>query len=421
VQYDPECSDYGYTSSRCFVRICEPSFSSPDEVATTKIHEFEHVRQKQAGRWGPGNVPQPCTDDFHRLEYEAYQAEINADFGRRTSLSIDSKIMILERKIEHLQAMIDNLGIRLRGDKLKRALPGTDVETEVTLTNDAELERAVEAAFPNQAGWATFPPVASCLLAAGRDTTFSMTVAVPPEAELGMGNEVFGDAFAPDGSQASDIFFIHVIPAVDVTKGSNVSGQPGTWVEVHFTLTNESSSPSAVEAIVSSTLGWALETNHWALVLEAGEVADLQTSVMIPPGAPHVTDLLTCTAFLPADPTQTDHDWLYAETEAATTGVGGREDLALAMMPAVPNPLVGQTTLRFVLPAEGPVELGIYDVAGRRVRTLMRPGDGTVAAGVHTARWNGTDEHGARVASGVYFARLRAAERGVVRRIVVLK
>ena len=80
VQYDPECSDYGYTSAECYIRICEPSFTSPDEVATTKIHEFEHQRQKQAGRWGPGNTPQACTYEFHSLEFDAYEAELKKKY-----------------------------------------------------------------------------------------------------------------------------------------------------------------------------------------------------------------------------------------------------------------------------------------------------------------------------------------------------
>ncbi len=419
VQYDPECTDYGYTSSRCFVRICEPSFTSPDDVATTKIHEFEHVRQKQAGRWGPGNVPQVCTFEYHQLEFGAYEAEMDADFGKRTSLSLDTKIEILQRKAEHLQGMIDDLGIKIGDEKVRRTLQGSSVETQVTLTNDAQLARTVGGMFENQQSWMTTPPAFSCFLDAERETTFTMTVQVPPGAPLNSGNEVMGHANAPGGVMASDFFFVNVIPAVDVKKGSNVSGQPGEWVEFHFTLRNEGPASDQFDANVSSVLGWPLAQSHWLVTLGPGESADLQSSVLIPSGAPHTTDLLTCTAFPPVDPAQVDHDWLYAETEAGAAEVGGRQDLSLALMPAVPNPFTGQTLLRFVLPASGPVDLGIYDVAGRRVRVLVSPAE-PVAPGAHTVRWDGTDDHGTRVASGMYFARLRACDRGVVRKMVVL-
>jgi len=47
--------------------------------------------------------------------------------------------------------------------------------------------------------------------------------------------------------------------------------------------------------------------------------------------------------------------------------------------------------------------LSVYDVAGRHVRDIV---DGTVDAGEHAARWDGTDRAGRPVASGIYFCRL---------------
>ena len=68
-----------------------------------------------------------------------------------------------------------------------------------------------------------------------------------------------------------------------------------------------------------------------------------------------------------------------------------------------PNPFGPSTTVAFSTPQAGPVRLAVYDISGRLVRTLL---DGSVEAGPRTASWDGTDRHGCRVGSGVYFCRL---------------
>lgn len=68
-----------------------------------------------------------------------------------------------------------------------------------------------------------------------------------------------------------------------------------------------------------------------------------------------------------------------------------------------PNPFNPATEIHFVLPAGGHAELRIYDVAGRRVRDLSA---GALAAGSHAVRWDGRDERGHNVTSGVYLVRL---------------
>lgn len=73
------------------------------------------------------------------------------------------------------------------------------------------------------------------------------------------------------------------------------------------------------------------------------------------------------------------------------------------VLAASPNPFNPQTTLRFALPQDGPCSLAIHDLQGRRVRTLV---DGVRPAGDHALLWDGRDEGGAAVASGIYFARL---------------
>lgn len=98
------------------------------------------------------------------------------------------------------------------------------------------------------------------------------------------------------------------------------------------------------------------------------------------------------------------------------TGVGATPVAAMRLA-ASPNPFGGSTTLRFELDGAQPVTLAVYDARGRMVQRIA---SGPRAAGTHEAAWHGTDERGARVASGVYFARLESPGRAAVTRRVVL-
>jgi len=69
-----------------------------------------------------------------------------------------------------------------------------------------------------------------------------------------------------------------------------------------------------------------------------------------------------------------------------------------------PNPFAEVTSLRLVLPCAESIDLGVFGITGRRVRTLCR---GVMAAGGHRFEWNGRDAAGRRVPGGVYFIRLR--------------
>ncbi|MEM1126110.1 MAG: S8 family serine peptidase [Bacteroidota bacterium] len=76
-----------------------------------------------------------------------------------------------------------------------------------------------------------------------------------------------------------------------------------------------------------------------------------------------------------------------------------------AANPSFPNPGTPPLTITYQLPAQGTVTLRVYDLLGREVRTLI---DGTIPPGPGQAIWNGRDNAGTPVASGVYFYRLIA-------------
>jgi subtilisin family serine protease len=70
-----------------------------------------------------------------------------------------------------------------------------------------------------------------------------------------------------------------------------------------------------------------------------------------------------------------------------------------------PNPFNPITTIRFDLARRTGVRVEVFDISGRKVRTLARREFG---AGAHEAVWNGTDDRGAPVSSGVYVYRVSA-------------
>jgi hypothetical protein len=90
----------------------------------------------------------------------------------------------------------------------------------------------------------------------------------------------------------------------------------------------------------------------------------------------------------------------------------------IALDAPAPNPAVRSSAIEFVLPANGPVALGIYDVQGKRVRDLI---SGEQAAGRHRVTWDGHDGSGHLAPAGVYFYRLEAAGSRIARRLVWLR
>ncbi len=92
--------------------------------------------------------------------------------------------------------------------------------------------------------------------------------------------------------------------------------------------------------------------------------------------------------------------------------------MAFRTYPNYPNPFNPSTTLRFDLPKPGRTTLSIYALDGSLVRTLV---DAELPAGRHGAVWLGRDQKGQRVASGVYFWRVRSAAGVETRRMTLVK
>jgi hypothetical protein len=103
----------------------------------------------------------------------------------------------------------------------------------------------------------------------------------------------------------------------------------------------------------------------------------------------------------------------------ATSGIeGGAVAERPALLANFPNPFNPKTTIAYELPEAGHVAVRVYDVAGRLVRVLD---DAEREAGPHSIAWDGTDDAGVGVGSGVYFCRLETGDRVETRSMVLLK
>ncbi|UCE65425.1 MAG: S8 family serine peptidase, partial [Candidatus Zixiibacteriota bacterium] len=83
-----------------------------------------------------------------------------------------------------------------------------------------------------------------------------------------------------------------------------------------------------------------------------------------------------------------------------------------------PNPFNPGTEIGFALPEKSDVNLTIYDLLGRRVRTLI---SAELDAGYHTIAWNGDDSSGKSVSSGIYFYKIEAGDFRMTRKMIMLK
>lgn len=110
------------------------------------------------------------------------------------------------------------------------------------------------------------------------------------------------------------------------------------------------------------------------------------------------------------------HDVWLIKTAGGSTGIA--EIAVNRLAQNFPNPFNPTTTIRFALVESGDVALSIYDVSGQQVRSLV---DEWRSAGRHSIVWDGRDDAGRQVASGVYVYRLRAGQFSRSAKMVITK
>jgi len=156
------------------------------------------------------------------------------------------------------------------------------------------------------------------------------------------------------------------------------------------------------------------------LNINQGETVELSEEFSVP--SPLVIDRCKLIVWVQAD--QSNLEVL----QAAQVEIGDLMtsiDDDLADLPAnfqldqnYPNPFNANTTIGYTIQNGGEASLAIYDLAGRKVADFL---NGNQSAGNYQVIWDGTDNYGQVVSSGVYFYRLQAEGKSETRRMMLLK
>lgn len=116
---------------------------------------------------------------------------------------------------------------------------------------------------------------------------------------------------------------------------------------------------------------------------------------------------------------QGNFDNVRLNDSSASTGVDPRIPAPKLQLEARPNPFAAATRVQFSLAGSSPVVLRVLDVSGRAVRTLLDAS--TLGAGVHEAVWDGVDDSGVRMGSGLYFLRIETDEGVQAERVLLVR
>jgi hypothetical protein len=172
--------------------------------------------------------------------------------------------------------------------------------------------------------------------------------------------------------------------------------------------------PGGLELIAAHTVAWRRNLEEDMDYYSVYVSEDSSTSLESADFVGHTID----TCFVLSDTTSgyyvlvTATDFAGNESGASDvvwncTGVRGTPPTRYFLAQNVPNPFNPTTSIKFGVPEAGPVILSIHGVDGRQVACLV---DGRYEPGVYVKAWDGRDDNGREVSSGVYFARMEAAD-----------
>jgi hypothetical protein len=127
-----------------------------------------------------------------------------------------------------------------------------------------------------------------------------------------------------------------------------------------------------------------------------------------------------------SDSSNTFSGWLLDDIALYSTGIETKLDSDAKMLQPTqyilfdnyPNPFNPETAIEYELPQAGSVRLEIYNMLGQKAKTLI---DQNQAAGIHRAIWDGKNDVGEAVTSGVYLYRLETANFKATKRMVLIR
>ncbi len=225
---------------------------------------------------------------------------------------------------------------------------------------------------------------------------------------------------------------------MDATEANgNANTPPATWLHVPL---NPGRAADVWEMLLDAgtSYGWTVVREQGQSELElrifpptaGGIYGRFESAGVSTPVGPDVAQLAytaTATGYHPVVVSRTTGDYAVYESayslrwnEGAPVDVPGQiaEIFELSFRGAAPNPARERAALWYSVSERTPVRLEIFDLEGRRLRTLV---DEPMDAGPHVAAWDCTDAGGVRVGPGIYWARLTAQGRTLAKRMTIVR
>jgi hypothetical protein len=85
--------------------------------------------------------------------------------------------------------------------------------------------------------------------------------------------------------------------------------------------------------------------------------------------------------------------------------------------PNYPSPFNPETTIKYAVPKDDNIQIEVYNILGKKVRTLF---EGQQTAGAYEVRWDARDDYGSTLSSGVYLIALRSGNFVTAKRVTLL-
>ncbi|MFQ5584916.1 MAG: choice-of-anchor D domain-containing protein, partial [Calditrichia bacterium] len=181
-----------------------------------------------------------------------------------------------------------------------------------------------------------------------------------------------------------------------------------------ITVGNAGSDTLNIWAIIVTNSAFSVNTSLFTLAPGANQTVQV---TFTPPSIGDYTGLLRIVSNDPASDTT---DVYVSGTGAQITGIADRVGIPTTfdVSPNYPNPFNPTTTIKYQLPQSSDVKLVIYNVLGQAVRTLLNR---QVEAGYHSVVWDGRNEAGQQVSSGIYIYRFSAGDFSKIQKMILMK
>jgi len=309
--------------------------------------------------------------------------------------------------------------------------PGWSGEVEFLVANAGNVPEHYDIEVTDSLGWPIGVSTTGVLLTntgSDHDTLITFPFDVPPWAIPGVDTNKL-TLTARCSSNPLEFYPESVyVPVADVSELRDITitvwgldnANPGDTARVEHWLMNTGQLDDTYDLIVTDREGWELIPPGAGFGLPSNEEYFHLTQVVVPSDAEFGDeDELYITVQSLTSPSVVIHDTVTV-TAGEFVGIGddvpGYEEIEHH---CYPNPFNPSVNIHFTIPSPGgKAAVEIFDVAGRRVRTLFTA---VVKEGAFTKRWDGLDEAGKPAASGIYFYRISVGNKSVSGKMTLVR